>query len=263
MIVGKISPGSGLGDMLFSYIITRVIALDKGYEFGFVGKEFFKGASFMNLDWGADTSHINYHIDGNGDPHGTGALHIIKHTNDKLNPHFVFNKPYYDPEVNFIEDGTVIDGYGAQDIRYFEHRLKEIKEWLKVEPLEVENVVLNLRGGEYRQVPELFLPQNYWDRAICDYFIDDIYEVHTDDLVLADTWFKAKAYRDISLNWRSLRYAKNAIISNSAFAIIPRILAHMDNPASITIAPKGWANYNAKNGVWNRPQNYYSKFTYI
>ena len=28
--------------------------------------------------------------------------------------------------------------------------------------------------------------------------------------------------KDISVNWRALRYVKNAIISNSAFAIIPR-----------------------------------------
>ena len=46
MIIGIIHPGSGLGDSLFSYIATRVRAADLGVDFGFVGKEFFKGYDF-------------------------------------------------------------------------------------------------------------------------------------------------------------------------------------------------------------------------
>jgi len=259
MIIGIIHKGSGIGDQLFSYIATRVRAADLGVDFGFVGKEFFKGASFMNLDWGKHPDIYEYETE-----YPSGKT-IMK---DNVCDIYELNKPYYDPEFNFIPDYSVIDGYGAQDIRYFEHRLGEVREWLKVEPLEVPDnkVICNIRGGEYRSVPELFLPREYWKTAYSNKIFDKVKwleaEIHTDDLELAKEWFRdVKAIKDIELNWRSVRYAKNAIISNSAFAIIPRLLAHLDNQRAVTIAPKYWAGRNV--GEWRRPGNYYKKFTYI
>lgn len=253
MVIGKIHPGSGLGDMLFSYIITRVIALDKGYDFGFVGKEFFKGKDFMNLDWGKPMQELYYSIE---QPSGK----LITTFDSKI---FVFDKPYYDPEVNFIEDGTVIDGYGAQDERYWGHRLDEIREWLKVEPLDMPDdlCVINFRGGEYQTVSELFLPPEYWSYAIGKSFENgtEKFEVHTDDTELAKKWFKdKKVIRDIALNWRAIRYAKHLIISNSAFGILP---AFLNENVKEVIAPRYWAGRNV--GEWRRPQNYYKKFTYV
>lgn len=256
MIIGKISPGSGLGDQLFSYIITRVIALDKGYEFGFVGKEFFKGKDFMDLDWGKE-SDLAYRIEEN-----TGALNIVPLNVGRMQQYikeFVLDKPYYDPDVNFIEDGTVIDGYGAQDERYWGHRLDEIRDWLEVKPLKVDDdkVILNIRGGEFRTVPELFLPVEYWKEGM-DY-LPMRPEIHTDDLELAKEWFpEILAIKDIELNWRTLRYAKNIILSNSAFGIIPALL---NENAKYIIAPRYWNRRNL--GRWDWPMNYYKKFTYI
>lgn len=265
MIIGKIHPGSGLGDQLFSYIVTRVIALDKGYEFGFIGKEFFKGKDFLNLDWGKEVE-CEYEIQ-----QPAGKLVITLPWPENTLPIFEINKPYYDPEVNFIEDGTIIDGYGAQDLRYFEHRLPEIKEWLGIrsnfsDHKNDDNVcVINMRGGEYRAVPELFLPKEYWDKAFDTMFDENnnlTAEIHTDDLLLAKEVFPTfKAFRDIELNWRSLRYAKHAIISNSAFAIIPRLLKHLEDPEAVTIAPRYWNRYNLKR--WDWPMNYYKQFTHI
>lgn len=253
MIIGIIHKGSGLGDQLFSYIITRVIALDRGFEYGFVGKEFFKGKDFMTLDWGNDTLEFQYTIT---EPQGYVCI-------DKLLPKlFTINKPYYDPEVNFIQDGTVIDGYGAQDERYWGHRLNEIREWLKVEPLEMsDKVVMNIRGGEYKAVSELILPLSYWVTAANEIDTGEVkrnVEIHTDDPdyckeLLGDG---LPIIKNIETNWRSLRYAKYAVISNSAFAIIPRLLS-----GGITIAPKYWAGRNV--GEWRRPQNYYKGWTYI
>ena len=34
MIVTELYNGQGLGNQLFSYVMTRVLALDKGYDFG-------------------------------------------------------------------------------------------------------------------------------------------------------------------------------------------------------------------------------------
>ena len=261
MIIGKIHPGSGCGDQLFSYIITRTIALDKGYDFGFVCKEFFKGKDFMNLDWGKETNGYKWHIEM-----PSGKL-IIDHIPFSLKKSVIWetNKPYYDPEVNFIEDGTIIDGTGAQDERYWGHRLNEIREWLKIEPLDMPDdlCVINFRGGEYATISDLFLPYEYWATAMSwkehKYNMKMNYEVHTDDIELAKRWFpEYKIIKDIALNWRSIRYAKHLILSNSAFGILPALL---NENVKEVIAPRYWARRNTK--TWALPQNYYSKFQYI
>lgn len=268
MIIGKIHPGSGLGDQLFTYITTRTIALDKGYDFGFVGKEYFKGKDFMNLDWGID-SDFKYHIE---QPSGKLVINEMPDEYNVLHPlyfqgHKLWEAPaYYDPEVNFIEDGTVIDATCAQDERYWGHRLNEIREWLRVEPLEMPDdlCVINFRGGEYATVPELFLPQEYWEEAIDKIFDKNsniAFEVHTDDPIMAKAlgWLAPfSIIKDIALNWRSIRYAKHLILSNSAFGILPALL---NENVKEVIAPRYWARRNLKQ--WSMPSNWYSKFTYI
>lgn len=253
MIIGIIHKGSGLGDQLFSYIATRVRAVDLDVDFGFVGQEFFKGSSFMNLNWG-EKVEMPYTLEepsGRIVPQSEFPVHIL-------------NKPYYDPEFNFIEDGTVIDGYGAQDIRYFEHRLDEIKDWLSVEPLEKPNdvCVINFRGGEFSFFNELFLTQEYWDQAINDMRIKYggiTFEVHTDDPETAKKFLpRYPIIRDIETNWRCILGAKHLIISNSAFAIIPALL---NKEVKEVIAPHYWARRNTKE--WSLPSNYYKKFKYI
>lgn len=261
MLIGKIHPGSGIGDQLFSYITTRVLALDRGLNFGFVGKEFFKG-TFLDLDWGKDTD-LEYHI---LKPAGK-LLFIGKDFRLPLNT-FEINKPYYDPEINFVEDGTVIDGYGAQDEKYWGHRLPEIQSWLKHKDKVMfdteDNVcVINFRGGEFATVPELFLPHEYWNNAIKllleKYHGDIKFEVHTDDLVLAKEFFPIfPIYQNIQLNWEAVRYAHHLIISNSAFAVIPALL---NSNVKEVIAPHYWARRNTKE--WSLSSNYYRKFTYI
>lgn len=83
------------------------------------------------------------------------------------------------------------------------------------------------------------------------------FEVHTDDIGLAQQFFPAfNIIHDIGINWRAMRYAKHAIIANSSFYILPRLLS-----GGVTIAPRYWARRNIK--VWALPQNYYSQFTYI
>lgn len=260
MIVGIIHPGSGLGDSLFSYIATRVRAADLGVDFGFVGKEFFKGASFMNLDFGEEVKGIEYHIE---EPSGKLVVDSSFSSGDVIE----LNTPYYDPEFNFIEDDThtIIDGYGAQDIRYFEHRLEEVREWLKVEntyTIENDACVINFRGGEYQTVPDLFLPKEYWNKAlnlIYKKYPDKVIEIHTDDSETANKFFPGHLIiPNIEINWKAIRYAKHLIISNSAFAILPALL---NENVKEVIAPKFWAGRNV--GEWRRPANYYSKFQYI
>ncbi len=166
----------------------------------------------------------------------------------------------YNPEFNFIEDNTVIDGE-FQDERYFEHRLSEIDEWLKVEPIDIsdDTCIIGFRGGEFYVFPELGLPKSYYDEAIEIMKKKGItkFEVHTDDVDLARQFFPDfKVIHDIGINWRSVRYAKHAIIANSSFYILPRLLNK-----GFTVAPRFWARRNI--GEWSMPSNFYKSFMYI
>lgn len=252
MIAGILYQSSGMGNQLARYVATRVLALDKGYKFAMLYKandpnkdDGFKGKSFMNIDWGVDPYPMPNH-----------------YFNEKSirNEHGVDISPY-DPEFNFIEDNTIIDGE-FQDERYWEHREKEVDEWLKVEPLDMPDdlCVIGFRGGEFALYPDLFLTKEYWDEGIK--MMREInpnmrFQVHTDDKPLAQQFFPDfEVIHDIGINWRSMRFAKYAIIANSSFFILPRWLRN-----GITIAPRWWGRRNVK--VWSMNQNYYKRFKHI
>ena len=270
MIYSFIHPGSGLGNQLFRIVAGKVLALDKGYEYSAIGRENFKGKSFMDIDFGKEVN-MACHLEI-----PAGKLVPILSENGKVKL-WEEKTPYYNPEFNFIEDNTIIDGE-FQDERYFEHRIEEIDQWLKVEPLEMPDdlCVIGFRGGEFALFPDLFLTREYWDEAI--EMMRKInpkmkFEVHTDDPELARKFFYFYTYwptfvvipNDIGINWRSMRYAKYAIVANSSFYILPRLLMQHsgpnDFPEVITIAPRYWDRYNIKK--WERPYNYYKCFQYL
>ena len=254
MIYSFTHPGSGLGNQLHRLIAGKVLALDKGYEYSAIGREHFKGKSFMNIDFGELTpKDWTYDIDPGG--------RIWVDTKFDDTKEFLEGTNYFNPEYHFVEDNTIIDGE-FQSIQYFGHRMKEIDEWLKVEPISIldDVCVIGFRGGEFYVFPELGLPKSYYEIGID--MMQQInpnmkFEVHTDDEVLAKQFFpNFKIVHDIGINWRSIRCAKYAIIANSSFFILPRLLN-----GGITIAPHFWARRNK--GVWSRPDNWYNQFKYV
>ena len=236
MLATPLYTGQGLGNQLHCYVTTRCIALDKGYDFGVANPELFKGKDFMNLDFGK----------------------VIP----KNLPYYVETSSDYDPFIFNIPDNYLIHG-NLQGVKYFENHKDEIREWLKVEPLDMpDNIcVINFRGGEYVGVKDFFLPQSYWDNAVADMLEvnpDMKFEVHTDDPETAQRFFPDfHCIRDIELNWRSIRYAKYLIISNSSFAFFP---AWLNEDVKLVIAPKYWGRYNL--GYWDLKQNENKCFSY-
>lgn len=248
MIAGIFHQGSGIGNQLHRYVATRVLAEDKGYGWGMGNPSLFKGKEFMELDMGTFV------------PEG-----IYNRFEEKKVVENGVDIRSYDPEFNFIQDNTIIDGE-FQDERYFSHRLKEIDQWLKVKPLRIEDntVTINYRGGEYTCFPDLYLTKEYWEQAINHMkgvVFNPRFEVHTDDVLAAKAMLgnliDATYIHDVGINWRSIRHAKLLILSNSSFAILPALLS----PARVIIAPRYWARRNT--GVWALPQNYYSRFQYL
>jgi hypothetical protein len=245
MIFGLWHPGSGVGDQIFSYLAARVTAKRLGVPFTMYGD--FKGKGFITLE-NFNVNQFSHHVEM---PAGKLVVDCDWPTYE--------GKTYYDPEFNFIGDNTIVDGCYCQDERYWAGY--PIADWLQTEPLDMPDdlCVINFRGGEFSAFPDLFLPQSYWDEAIEMMKVNGFkqFQVHTDDPATANKFFPDfDIIHDVGLNWRSVRYAKGAIIANSAFGIIPRLLN-----GGTTIAPRYWARRNIKQ--WSTPQNYYPNFIYI
>lgn len=262
MIAGVLHVGSGLGNQLFRYITTRVIADEKGYDFGMVNPEAFKGASFMNIDMGKPVPG-NYVVEVGTGRAFTDIDGYSLYEEKKVIENGVDIRSY-DPEINFIGDNTIIDGE-FQDDKYWGHRLYDIGKWLQVAPLEMpaDTCVIGFRGGEFYTDPDLGLPTSYYEEAI-DRMLRKNYHMKfvcvTDDPITARAMLPdfVKITHDVGEDWRKVRFAKNLIISNSSFYILPALL---NRGAGEVIAPRYWARRNT--GQWALQSNYYRKFSYI
>lgn len=262
MIAGILHQGSGLGNQLHRYVMARTLATDRGLEFGMVNPEAFKGSTFMNLYMGKPVpGELTVEM-----PSGKVFIDVegFKLFEEKKVVENGLDIRSYDPEINFVEDNTIIDGE-FQDERYFSHRLYEINKWLKVEFIGMPEdlCVIGLRGGEFTGIPELFLPKEYWEKAI-DEMLKVNYQMKficvTDDPITARAILPSfvQITHDIGKDWRMIRYAAYSIIANSSFYILPSLL---NRHASKIIAPRYWARPGS--GTWATPQNYYRRFSYI
>ncbi len=260
MIAGIFHEGSGLGDQLFRYITVRTVAEKKGFDFTMVNPENFKGISFIRDLLPLPSLRHGYSLWEEKDIRAGEGIDVRS----------------YDPEINFVEDNTLIDG-SFEDDKYWRHNLNHIDQWLMVDSLMTSDkrCIIGFRGGEYASYPDLFLPKAFYRKAIEKMLEIDPnmeFEVHTDDPILALTYFPEfpivdnhlishSKHSNMGYNWRTARYAKYAIIPNSAFFIIPRILKHLHDKQAVTIAPRYWAGHNTR--TWKRPATYYPEFTYI
>lgn len=273
MIAGIFFEGSGLGDQLFRYITIRTLAEEKGFAWGMMSDENFKGDFFK------DFKSLSKNIENSSVSYVKALPEVFRNTKfleKDLRDEFDNDIRSYDPEINFVVGKTLIDG-SFEDSKYWHHNLKNIDEWLRVVPVNVPDnrCIIGFRGGEYATYPDLILPKGYYQKAIKQMLAIDPnmeFEVHTDDPVLALTYFpdypiidnrliSHSKHTNMGYNWRCARYAKYAIIPNSAFFILPRLLKHFWDPKALTIAPRYWAGHNQK--VWKRPACYYPEFIYI
>lgn len=262
MIVGTFWKGSGLGNQLFRYVMTRVLAIDGGFDFGIQFPENFKGASFMKLDMGKPVIPSEYQAEG-GIPKKIFNGLKYYYQEPRVNNAEGVDVRSYDWTVFDIPDNSIIEGE-FQGEQYFIHHLKEIREWLKVEPLTLPDdlCIIGFRGGEYTLFPDLFLTKDYWDAAIAKmrkHNPEMKFRVVTDDPETAKQFFPDfEITHEIGMDWRQIRYAKYLILANSSFYILPTLL---NENAKHVIAPKFWARRNK--GYWALPYNKYSGWDYL
>lgn len=260
MLVTPFYKGQGLGNQLANYVTTRCIALDKGYEFGVMFPERFKAASFMNLDMGKPV--IGGVVPVEGQEPSVLPDGVTRYYREAM-----IGNGDYDPEIFNITDNTIIHG-NLQGEEYFKHRKNEIREWL--EPIDYtvkvadDTCIINFRGGEYKYVPEFFLPQDYWDTAMAEMRkINPAmrFVVVTDDVETASKFFNPlyiEITHDMPIDYISILNAPYLILSNSSFGWFP---AWLNTNVKKIIAPKFWGRHNK--GYWFLEQNKTEGFDYI
>src|SRR6266511_4033924 len=130
MIVTELYNGQGLGNQLFCYVVTRVIAKNHGYEFGIKSPEKFKGGDFLNLDFGCP---VLGGTGPEGGPPRTLPKGVEYYYNERKisHPQNGADLRTYDKDLVDIPDNTKIDGI-MQDEQYILHHKDEVREWLKV-----------------------------------------------------------------------------------------------------------------------------------
>ena len=242
MLATRFYKGQGLGNQLWCYVVTRSIAADRGYEFGILSPEEFKGVDFLTLDFGKSKESTLAHYDE-------------QRTNHPLNGADI---RIYDEKLMDVADNTEIDGI-MQDEQYISHRKDEIREWLRIQPEQDcldyasdDICIINFRGSGYVVEKELLLPPKYWKdamdnmRAINPHFK---FIVITEDPATARTFFPDLEIHHFSIgkDYAIVQNAHYLILSNSSFAWFP---AWLSTRLKYCIAPKYWARHNISDGFW-------------
>ena len=269
MIVTEFYNGQGLGNQLWSYVATRVIALDKGWKFGIIHAERFKGADFLTLDFG-------YPVSGGESPEGGPPTKLP----DGIEHYFLEKGCWHqdsrsdvrglDKRLFDLGSNTKIEGY-FQSEALIEHRRSEICDWLKIQPADYllgspeKTCVLNIRGGEYRFHPDLLLLKKYWldaMQAMKKIRADLEFIVITDDQDYCKKLFPdiPNYHFNVGKDYGILHFAKYLILSNSSFAFFP-VWTNSQNP--VVIAPKYWARHNVSDGYWACEFNLYKNWLWL
>lgn len=264
MIVTELYNGQGLGNQLWSYVVTRTLALDKGVDFGIMGSEKFKGKAFLNLDFGKP-------VQGGSGPEG-GPPIILP---DSISHYYVEKDTWYqkygcdirdyDPALLSIKDNTKIEGY-FQSEKFILHRRSEIRDWLSVSAVydcydfsNDNTCILNIRGGEYKLNRDLILSKKYWLDAISNMqrIKNDMdFVIITDDVKYSQKLFPQypSFHFSIGKDYAIVKNAKYLILANSSFSFFP---AWTSETVKYIIAPKYWARHNVSNGFWACAFNLY------
>ena len=253
MLATEFIHGQGLGNQLFCYVTTRMLAYKLGYDFGIGGlcnagdsRVNEKGFYFMDLDYGKEVPDNLVRYDEYR--HG---LHTDVHLKTDIR--------LTDKKLLSIPDNTVIYGV-MQSEEYFGDRIDLVKSWLKVreeyEHMDTngENIcILNFRGGDIIGNAGCWLPRSYWTKAIdamVKYNPKMEFAIVTDDVKAANEMLpEYPAYHEnVAWDYVALKNARNVICSTSTFACFP---LWTSETLEYCIAPKYWFHHNLSQGWWS------------
>ena len=269
MLITEMYNGDGLGNQLWSYVVTRVSADLNGYDFGVMSIEKFKGKEFIDLDFGKP------------------PVNIINYYQEKMTRHpNSIDITKFDPEIFLINDNTKIAGY-LQSSAYIEPYRDKIKKWFKikngyqVDGYSEDNIcIIHIRGGDFL-VSSAYLSQDYYRNAI-RYMLEKNkamrFFIVTDDVgysqsllpeieIIGGATFGSLDTNNanhhvggpIWIDWLLLNKCKNVIISASSFSFWPVWLNDNVN----VIAPMFWGDHKNSDGYWSCGDSLMRGWTYL
>jgi len=235
------------GNHIFQYVLLRSVAERKNFEWGFTNniyRDYFGGKpqlDFFDLDYGQP-------VEGIEQEYQEKYITLNGHTNI-----------YFYDTFKDLQDNSKLVGFWQTE-KYFDK--EKVRKWLKYKP-EIEEkfqdidipenlCIINVRGGEYKLLPEVLLPLSYWNGAINHMLRVNKsiqFAVITDDVPYASSLFpQFKCYHySIAMDYYIINKVRYLILSNSSF---PWFAAWLNENAKFIIAPKYWARYNISDGFW-------------
>jgi len=272
MIVTELYNGQGLGNQIWCYIVTRIIAFRMNYEFGIMSPHKFKGSQFLEINFGQNV------IGGSGPeggPPNSLPNDLKYYYREKMTRHSNgLDISKLDINLLNIPDETKLDG-NMQSLKYIEDYRENIKKWINIKTgfqiLDYNgdnDCIIHIRGGDF-QGGSAILYDNYYKTAI-NYMLDSNpnmkFYIVTDDVnfsksILPDIQIiggsstgtldinKANHHNGgpVWMDWIILYNCKNSIISASSFSFWPTWL----NDVANVISPMYWADYNNSDGYWS------------
>jgi hypothetical protein len=286
MIVTELYNGQGLGNQLWCYFVTRIIAEKKGYEFGIMSTHKFKAKEFMVIDFG---NEVTGGSGPEGGPPGTLPNGIDSYYREKFKTHALSNLDISRLDENMIdiEDNTKIDGI-MQSCEYLRGYRDKILSWIsldeekKITGYSSDNCcIIHIRGGDFKY-SKAILDESYYKnsmRAIKEKKGIDKFYCVTDDIsyarsILPDVELIGSSISGeidsnkgdhhiggpIWMDYSILNSAKNVIMSASSFGWWP-VWTNKNNP--FVIAPKYWAAYKINSGYWSCAESLVEEWNYI
>jgi hypothetical protein len=268
MIVTELYEGQGIGNQLWCYVTTRAIAKKRGFDFGIIHPEKFKGLDFMDLDFGKPVLGGKNFEGGPPKKLPEGITHYYRESESR-HPMTGADIRLHDNDLMNVPDNTQIDGI-MQDEQYIIEYKDEIRNWLKTKDLDVSvytgnnTCIMNIRGGEYTHHPELYLNKKYWTDAMKNMLGVNPnlnFIIISEDPESANKMFPDIPAYDfgIGMDYCVLAKAKYVIMSNTSFAWFPTWL---NQDLQYCIAPKYWARHNVSDGYWSTGYNLYMGYMY-
>jgi hypothetical protein len=286
MIVTELYNGQGLGNQLWCYFVTRIIAESNGYDFGVMSTHKFKAKDFMEIDFGLEV------IGGDGPeggpptslPNGIDNYYkekLIRHQNSLLDISPI------DPDLVRIPDNSKVDGV-MQSYYYVNNYRDKILGWIRIKEdkkiydYSDDNIcVIHIRGGDFRHT-QAMLGSEYYRNAM-NYFRginpNMVFYIVTDDVNYSESILPGIEFigsiktgesdpnkgehhlgGPIWMDYSILNNAKNVIMSASSFGWWP-VWTNPNNP--IVVAPKYWAAYRQNSGYWSCGESFVEGWNFM
>lgn len=287
IIATEFYDGQGLGNQLWTYVVTRLAALRQEFDFAIGGINHFKGRSFIDLEFGIP---LRGGLTNEGGPPlklPMGFKHY--YSEQKLvDKTFGIDISTEDTKIWALPPGTKIDG-NFQSYEYLRGHEELVRSWIKVKSNTLgdlstdENVCLiHVRGGDFKNLKNTALGPDYYNNSIT--YLRSTFGVNrfvaiTDDasyaesilpkdvkifegLYLSRNNHQARHHigNDVEGDFLALMQAEYLIISNSSFCWWA---AFLNTRRQVVVAPKFWAAYNSPLKIWSTGEIITPGFTYI